>query len=377
MFIDTLTYNGVQWDFQNDAISDKAGANIVFIFGDTDVFKDPIHFQELKGIYPQAHIFGASSSGNILGDEVSQSSLIATAVMFEGIEVVLKSIDFKGEEDLEELSHTLASQLPKEGLKHVFLLSDGLTINGSALVRGINKALKGISVSGGMAGDGGRFQETWIIADDVPKQRCVAVLGFYGEHARISSGCFAGWSEFGTERLITKSKDNVLYELDGEPALDLYKRYLGEYAQDLPSSGLRFPLSIKAKQGDPEVIRTLLAISEEDKSIVFAGDVPEGYFARLMKPDIDILINGAEVAAEEIDQSPKGEGLALIVSCVGRKIVMGQIVDEELEAVQQTLGNGVQLTGFYSYGEIAPFKNDVFTCELHNQTMTLTAIYES
>ncbi|MFK5893853.1 MAG: FIST C-terminal domain-containing protein, partial [Pseudomonadota bacterium] len=191
------------------------------------------------------------------------------------------------------------------------------------------------------------------------------------------TGCHGGWSEFGAKHIITRSNGNILYEIDGEPALDLYKKYLGDYAIDLPNSGLRFPLSIKEKDTDSEVIRTLLAIDEQDKSITFAGDVPEGYYARLMKPDIDVLIEGAGIAAKKINQANNKQALALTVSCVGRKIIMNQLVEEELESVQNILGKNVQLTGFYSYGEFAPFETQNLICKLHNQTMTLTVIYEN
>jgi hypothetical protein len=201
-------------------------------------------------------------------------------------------------------------------------------------------------------------------------------VGFYGDDLVISHGCCGGWSEFGIDRLITRSRGNVLYELDHEPVLDLYKKYLGDFAADLPNSGMRFPLSIKPRRNDPEVIRTLLAIDEAEKTITFAGDVPEGYLARLMKPDIDELIDGAKSAAESIVQVGDRQALGLVVSCTGRKIVMSQLVEEELGAVQEVLGEGMQLTGFYSYGELAPFAGDLSHCQLHNQTMTLTAIYE-
>lgn len=357
-------------------IEEASVASLVLVFGDTDVFKEKAHYHELKAMYPNAHIVGASSSGNILGAEVSVHPLIATAVEFKEIRIALSAVDFESEDDVELLAEALVAQLPQEKLRHIFIMSDGLLVNGSALVRGVNKASRGITVSGGMAGDGGRFQETYIMADAPARQQRICAVGFYGDLMRISSGCFAGWSEFGAERMITKSQGNALYEIDGEPALDLYKKYLGEYASDLPNSGLRFPLSIKAHKEDSEVIRTLLAIDEESKSITFAGDVPQGYFARLMKPDIDALISGAELAAREIDQSQDQRGLGLVVSCVGRKIIMSQLVDEELEAVQEVLGDNVQLCGFYSYGEIAPFSNDLQTCQLHNQTMTLTVVYE-
>jgi hypothetical protein len=123
--------------------------------------------------------------------------------------------------------------------------------------------------------------------------------------------------------------------------------------------------------------RTLLGINEEDKSIVFAGNVPEGWTARLMKPNIDLLVEGAGKAAEIASMQNGKSALGLVVSFVGRKLVMSQLVDEELEAVAQELGENVQLTGFYSYGEIAPFADSINTCELHNQTMTLTVVYEN
>jgi len=139
---------------------------------------------------------------------------------------------------------------------------------------------------------------------------------------------------------------------------------------------MRFPLSIKPAEDTDEVIRTLLAIDEEKKSITFAGDMPEGYTARLMKPNMDLLIDGAGVAASEINNINAKTALGLVVSCVGRRVVMKQLVEDELEIIEDVLGNNVQLTGFYSYGEIAPFENDLVQCQLHNQTMTLTAIYE-
>lgn len=352
-------------------------ANIIFLFGDTDCIKDEKRFFELRELFPNAKIVGCSSSGNIFNSGVTKFQIVATAVAFESATVELSSINFKDNDNIEKLSEELINNLPKENLKHIFLLSDGLLINGSQLTRGINKVNKLIPVTGGMAGDGARFCETYVIANDIPAQRTIVAVGFYGDSLSVQSGCFAGWSEFGAIRTITKSVGNVLYEIDNQPALDLYKKYLGEYAIDLPNSGLRFPLNIKEDDNSPEVIRALLGINEEEKSITFAGDVPIGFKARLMKPDIEELIEGAGKAAEVISKINNKTALGLIVSCVGRKIVMNQLIDDEIEIIQDTLGNNVLLAGFYSYGEMAPFQDDLLTCKLHNQTMTLTTIYES
>ena len=379
MNIETLVYEDNNWSTFSSNLEEanKDKVNVVFVFGTTDAIKEPQRFQEIKELYPNAKIVGSSTSGNIVENEVSECELTATAVYLEKSSVEISSKSFDENDDVEELSKELIEKLPKENLKHIFVLTDGLLINGSQLVRGINKVTKNTTVTGGMAGDGARFQETYVIANDVAKQSTIVAIGFYGDNIHIGSGCFAGWSEFGAQRTITKSKANVLYEIDGEPALDLYKKYLGELAKELPNSGLRFPISIKEDENSPEIIRTLLAVNEEEKSITYAGDVPEGYTARLMKADIDMLIEGAGKAADAIENKNDNTALGLVVSCVGRKIVMDYLVDDELEEVQEILGENVKLTGFYSYGEIAPFKEDIDNCQLHNQTMTLTAIYES
>lgn len=374
MQIETLVYTGNTWETQK-SVANAQDVDLVTVFGDTSEFVIPEHYEYLRQKYPNAHILGCSSSGNIMGDSISQSKLVVTAVSFDSAEVILKTIAFTEHDAIEDIAKKLADTFEKEGLKHLFILADGLNLNGSELVSGFNQATE-VPKTGGLAGDGDRFEQTWVMADATAKQKVIAALGFYGDSLTIGTGCYGGWSEFGTQRVITKSKNNILYELDGEPALDLYKRYLGEYADALPNSGLRFPLSIKKETGDFEVIRTLLGIDEENKSIIFAGNVPQGYTARLMKPDIDLLIEGAGQAAEIAKHKNEKTALGLVVSCVGRKIVMSQLVDEELEAVAQELGENVQLTGFYSYGEIAPFENNIKSCELHNQTMTLTVIYE-
>jgi hypothetical protein len=287
--------------------------------------------------------------------------------------VSLAVFDVTAEMSVQEIGARLMAELGSQDLRHVFVLSDGLQVNGSELAKGLNQA--GTPVTGGLAGDGTRFEKTWVMADAPAKSGCVVALGFYGD-INIKSGCFAGWEDFGAERIVTKSTANVVYEIDNEPALDLYKKYLGEFAEELPSSGLRFPLSIRSDKNSTELIRTLLAVDEAAHSLTFAGDVPEGYLCKLMKTNLDNLIDNAALAAESAQSAQFGvAGLAIVVSCVGRRLVMGQLTEDELEVVQEKLGEATVITGFYSYGELAPF-SDALQCQLHNQTITLTTLYE-
>jgi len=376
MQFETLKYENKQWQIEEN-ILDRNRTDIVFTFGDRESIKEAEVFNSLKEIYPHANIVGCSSSGNILGDSISDSSLVATAISFKDAIIEVSVEDFSKEDDLYEVSKKLINNLPKENLKHIFILSDGLNMNGSILAKGVNSAVDTtIAITGGLAADGTDFLETWVIANEEAKQNRVVAVGFYGESITIESSCYSGWNEFGILRKITKSKDNILYEIDGQPALELYKKYLGVYAKNLPSSALDFPMSIKENQESEPIIRSVLGVDEKRQALIFAGDVNEGYLARLMRASADGLINGSEIAAQQIKRVNEKNALGLIVSCVGRRLVLKQLVDEELEVIGETLSSNVQLTGFYSYGELAPFSNEVLTCNLHNQTMTLTVIYE-
>ena len=348
-------------------------ADLVMVFADHEFFQGEACFKDLRATFPKAHIVGCSSSGSIGGVQISDVDVVVTAIKLERSSVRLASVDVVDGASASDAGVQLMKALQGEKLHHVFVLSDGLAVNGSDLALGLNHS--NLAVTGGLAGDGTRFGKTWVMADAPAQSGRIAALGFYGD-VIVKSGCFAGWEEFGAERVVTSSKGNVVFEIDGEPALKLYKKYLGEMANELPASGLRFPLSIQASKTDMPLIRTLLAVDEAAQSLTFAGDVPTGYLCKLMRTNLDNLIDNAGMAAESAQPSkPDANGLCLVVSCVGRRLVMGQMTEEELEIVQDRLGDATTITGFYSYGELAPF-SDVMHCQLHNQTMTLTTIYE-
>jgi hypothetical protein len=363
------------------------GAELALIFGGPGALKRDDLRREVAAAYPRAWSFGCSTAGDIFGTQVSDDSLVVTAVRFEHTRIRGCSASIAGPEDSleagERLARGLEGALEGEGLVHVLVLSDGLHVNGSKLVEGLARHLpEHVTVTGGLSGDGPRFKETLVVGgphqdEIVPESKTIAALGLYGSDLRIGYASLGGWDPFGPERLITRSSGNVLYELDGRSALDLYKTYLGPHASDLPASGLLFPLSLRAGEGDTPVVRTILSVDEEHSSMTFAGDVPEGCYARFMKANFDRLIDGAVGAARTSYEAvgSVSPDLALLVSCVGRKLVLAQRVEEEVEGVRDVLGDGTVLAGFYSYGEISPFTPDA-RCELHNQTMTITTFSE-
>jgi hypothetical protein len=355
-----------------------SSADLVLLFGAESKLLRKGLVAKIKDVYPKARIFGCSTAGEIIGTRVLDDSLVVTAIAFEGTKIKGALVKVDQTAASYEAGWELAESIPKEDLKHVFVLSEGLEVNGSELVRGLRAGFPpGTIITGGLSGDGERFRETYVLLDDDPRRKAVGIVGFYGERFRSGHGCFGGWDPFGPERLITRSRENVLYELDGKSALDLYKRYLGEHAKDLPAAGLLFPLSLRTADSARPIVRTLQSIDEGDQSMSFAGDMPANAYARLMKANVERLIDGATDAGRMTAETlgPAEARLAVLISCVGRKMILKQRTEEETEGVRDALGGNPICAGFYSYGEISPYAKRG-TCELHNQTMTVTAFSE-
>lgn len=353
---------------------------LALVFGDVRWLSRPDCLAELHQALPGVTLMGCSTAGEIGTDGVGNGGLVITALHFDHPGFKLVTTDLHGMADSAAAGARLACQLMQEGLHSVLVLGQGVAINGSALIEGMQSVLPpSVSLSGGLAGDGGAFKQTWTVSDQAVSTQQLVALGFTDSRIQLRHGSFHGWQPFGVARRVTRCEGNVLYALDGEPALDIYKRYLGDYAKDLPGSGLLFPFEMLGPdRSGLGLIRTILGVDEAQGSLILAGDIVADGYLRLMHATTDSLINGAQTAAEKVREAglPAGDSLALLVSCVGRKLVMGAHVDEEVEAVSDVFGRDAAIAGFYSYGEISPMVQGL-DCRLHNQTMTITYINEA
>ena len=333
---------------------DMPSAELVLLFGNRNYAKDSRIMSEIKAHFPAAQIVGCTTAGEVVGTKVYDDSLCLTAINLEHSTLAVVSSNITNS-STQEVAEKLAKQLEHEGLRYAIVLSDGHQINGTELVNGLQEHLPdNVLISGGLAGDGTEFSETIVWHNDNFETGNILVIGFYGEKLSFGHGCIGGWNAFGPDRTITKSQSNILYELDGKPALELYKKYL-------------------------LITRTILNINEADGSMIFAGDVPEGATVQLMRANAGNLIDGAELAAvEALDnlKSTSKAGLALLISCVGRRLVLDKYTEEELEVVRDIIGEDWAYAGFYSYGELSPMVNSNI-CALHNQTMTITTLCET
>lgn len=356
--------------------------SLVFYFGTRQMLACAQRFDELRKRFPAAHILGCSTGGQINDNDIVDNEIVAAAIGFDATRLKLIRQEIADAGQSRQCGEAIGRALSRDDLAGVFVLSDGLNVNGSELVGGLVAAVgPNIPLTGGLAGDGADFAETLVGGDCVPQARTVVGLGFYGSAIRIGHGSAGGWDLFGPKRQVTRSIGNVLFELDGQPALDLYERYLGpEDSKGLPGSALLFPIQVHdSEHPDSAVVRTVLAVDHEARSMTFAGDVPQGWTAQLMRGIFDRLAEGAADAAHQantsLDARPGDHRVALLISCIGRRLLMGQRTSEETEAAAAVLGADTLKIGFYSYGEISPHAKSGI-CELHNQTMTVTSFAE-
>lgn len=349
---------------------------LVFCFGNKDCILREQAFELLREKFPCAHIAFSSAAGAIANNLVIDDCFTVAALQFRTTVVAHFTVNIDDFSNSYEAGKNLMQQVNQEHTKYILILSDGQKVNGSELLRGVNEVnKKEIPVSGGLAADGYHFKSTITGINQTPTSGVIAAIALSGEDLRVNYGTDAGWENFGPEREVTASDHNILVSIDGKNALDLYKKYLGREAEGLPGAALFFPLSLRTADDTHPVIRTILSIDENEKSMVFAGDVPVGCKVRFMRANLDKLTQAATQAAQQTlvpDQAmPR---FALLVSCVGRKLVLNTRTDDELTAVQEVFGGQTLLSGFYSYGEIAPLRG--LGSQLHNQTMTITTFYE-
>lgn len=372
------TYHSDTWEsVRIDEGFSSEKAQLVMVFGERKLFEQMDVYSKVRGNFPKAEIVINSTAGEIFDAGVETQTIVVTGIEFEETIIKTTEINIKETSESYQSACQIVEALQADDLVHVMVISDGGIVNGSALVRALNEyTASHVTVTGGLAGDDDRFEKTLVGLNSEPTEGKIIGIGFYGNKLRIGHGTMGGWDVFGPEREITKSQYNVLYTIGDKPALELYKEYLGKYAKDLPGAALLFPLSMRVDADAAPVVRTILSIDEKQQSMTFAGEIPKGALIRFMKANFDNLLDASSEAAENALQSLSFKPeLAILISCVGRRLVLGYRTEEEVEAAREVFGPDTFITGFYSYGEISPLMAEA-KCDLHNQTMTITTFTE-
>jgi hypothetical protein len=373
MYAATATWTeGAGWCPEMPLPPDEHDENVVALaFGDAAVVDHPHRpLSQLATAWAGRPLIGCSTGGQLLGDVVLDRTLVVTVLRFADTRVRCAHADLARSGSARRAGRELAETLAEPGLAAIFVLADGLSVNGTALTEGISDVLPEVPVSGGLAAEGDHFASTWTVIDGALLEGHVSAVGFIGDNLEIGFGTAGGWEPFGPDRLVTRSFGNVLYELDGQRASDLYLAYLGDRGADLATSRWLLPLAVTDLDGRT-VVRTVRDVHEGEGSLTFAGDIAQGATAQLMRGSTDGLLHAARLSAK---QAVTGhEQVAIAVSSIGRRTLLGERTEQELSAVLEALPDEVMLVGFHGYGELAPIDglNDV--CD---QSMTITTLGE-
>lgn len=342
---------------------------------DDDDFLELLHpvadpLREVARRWADHAVLGCSSPGQIVDTTTPRAALTVTAVRFDHSDVRPVHLDVARAGGPRSAGRAVADELAGDDLRAVIAVGDAHSVHGEAFAAGFAERLPGVPLTGGLAGDVDTRVESWVLVDGERRTGWIAAVGLYGPYLELGFGSAGGWDLFGPERLVTQSYGNVLYELDGKPALPLYREYLGELGDELPEAAVAFPMAVRDLD-DRTVIRSICSVNPATESLRFAADVPQGAVAQLMRASTDRLVHGAHLAARQARVG--GEELAIAISCVGRRRVLAQRCDEELDAMAEALDPAARIVGFYSLASWSPA---IGGSDLHNETMTIATLRE-
>jgi hypothetical protein len=349
---------------------------LVMLFGPASALTDTAALAPLRRHLPHSCWMAAAAPAIVAGRQAHDDGLSATVVRFDRTRVRRFQTDIGPDRSETTAARHLAAALADSpGLAAVLVMVDALQVDGPALVEALVAALPaGLPVAGGLGGDGTAAAGT---GNDGTPQGSVCVIGLYGAHVHMARACRGGSIGFGPRRLVTRSEGQTVLDIDAQPALTLYREYLGRYADGLPEAASHFPLTVFRHGGDHHgVIRYVLDIDPARQSIRVAGDIPTGSQVQLSRAGRSELLDGAEQAARQVAPRLPADRpvLNLVVSCVGRRHVLGEQTEDELEPFDDHLPDGSLQVGFYSFGEISSI--DGQRCEMHNMTFTAAALWE-
>jgi hypothetical protein len=322
-------------------------------------------------------IFGASTGDNFTDGEIESHTIVFLLLDIDPayFQLVIKGAD---EGTIKEIAEQIGKSALTKFKKPAFLVvSGGLAVDGDEIIAGIESACgKGTTIFGGLAADFLRMQRTYVFNNDKLCDYGLLALILDEEKISLSGMAVGGWKPMGMDRIITKSVGNVVYTIDNEPALDFVSRYAG--IKDIDTNNAlnflissNFQLQLRREDKHP-VMRTPMQANSQDRSIVFAGSLPEGSKVKLcLLPGFEVIEAALNEFKNYKKDQPEPDALILF-SCAGRQLTLGPYVSEEIDGIKNIWN--APLAGFFCYGEIGRVVSGQH--EFHNMTCSLATLME-
>lgn len=327
-------------------------------------------------------LVGCSAYAEIDNEQALTSSVVAMGLVLEGIEVRTFQVAGRGVDSF------AAGRDAGRGLREfapdlVITFPDVLTMNATRFLLGLQDALgKGMPIVGGASADDGAFKATYQIHGREALSGGAVGVALKGP-LTIVTAAKSGYTPVGATHASTRVENgNVLLEIDGRPALDIYRDYLGERVAQMPAVSIEFPIAVVGgiegapRRADDELllVRAILGVDEARGALLLGGDVPEGAAIRVTRATKEDVVRGAEEATMTALEAMPAPEVALIFSCMSRKSVLGPRFKDECRASFARLPEGLPKIGFYTFGELSPVQG---TTMHHESTYTIVLLKAS
>lgn len=324
-------------------------------------------------------IFGATTSGEFIDGEIGEGGIVIMLLDINPDYFKLLFLE-TGEHTTLENAKQLGIEAKKIFPNPVFLIASGwLHIDGEKIIEGIEAGFgKEATVFGGMAGDDLVLKSPLVFTTEKSSVNGLLAIIIDEDKIAVNGIATCGWKAIGTTKTVTKSMGNIVYTIDDKPALDMVMKYLGVDV-DLNSGkdvvthiGAYYPLQLERENVAP-VMRTAMFANKEDRSLICAGNVPQGSKVRFsLPPDFDAIDKVVEECTEiKNEKQPEADAM-IMFSCISRHLSFGLMMREEIEQVQQVWD--APMVGFFCYGEFGKSKTGKH--EFHNNTCCVVVLKE-
>ncbi len=316
-----------------------------------------------------APLSGCSGEGTINGDYADESNFSVVVMVISSDELRWRnglatglSADSRATGQL--VAQSVSSDVSADAVG-LFVFPDGATANFDHFFAGLEGNLSSdqfLPLWGGGAGDNLALVQTYQYCDDEVVSDGVAYALLSGE-AQPASAIGIGYIPIGGERKVTRSQGNVIYEIDGRPALEVLQEYLPDraLAEDWGSYAITFALCLRAPsyiKDEEYIVRTILSVDAADGSATVQSEVPEGTSVWMSSRDKEKVTTGLDRMADQIKEELGGAQPKLVFhfDCCSRGKVMFRDQEKQriLRRFRQAVGPEVPWAGFHSFGEIGP-----------------------
>jgi len=336
---------------------------------------------ELIAAYPKSKIIGCSSNTVINDGSLLEDSTSVGIIRFRDAELRIAQAKIGDFDDSRTAGLLIGAELHDIDLNGVLLFSDGETSDATAIVRGLQETLPPeITIAGGLSGGANAEVSVtpWVLIDGKICAMSACAVGLIGPTVEVVPATGGGWRQIGKDCICTQSYHRTLFELGGRRADDVYREFIHKHTGEGESfECVDYPLAIGTDGLEMQIVRDVVEIDDDKGALVLAGDIPENAVVRVMHSNADDILDGVDEAVERLRSKmilPKSNALCICISCMGRKVVMGERTAEEPRLVKEKLGSKISHAGFYAFGEISTTTSG--SPYVHNHTITLVMIRE-